>query len=63
MYGHTLSQEPLPKGSCTEEVCKRNNAFSLYDHKWPHPITGTPAPGVMKFTILVKACVLIITLY
>ena len=41
----------------------QNDAFSLYDHIWPHPITGTPAPGVMKFTILVEASLLIITIY
>ena len=30
----------------------QNYAFSLYNHIWPHPITATPAPGVMKDTIL-----------
>ena len=24
-----------------------NNAHLIYDHIGPHPITGTPAPGVM----------------
>ena len=35
-----------------EEDFQRNKAFSLYDI-WPHLSTRTPAPGVMKFTILV----------
>ena len=42
---------------------KGNNAFSLYDSMTPCSSTRTPAPGVMKFTILVDPSIVIITIH
>ena len=30
---------------------------------WPHPILGTPSPGIMKYIILVETSMLIMTVY
>ena len=45
-----------------EEEFKKNNAFSLYN-LYGHVLAQTPAPGVMKSTILVDLSVVIITIY
>ena len=58
----TIYPDCLLDAQDKKEDFQRNNAFSLYDHIWPHPFTVTLAPGVMKFTILVEAS-LIITLH
>ena len=42
---------------------KGNNAFSLYDSMKPCSSTRTPAPGVMKFTILVDPSMVIMTIH
>ena len=45
MHIITLYSDCLKYTKGTEEDFQRNNAFLLYDHIWPHPITGTPTGG------------------